>query len=170
MARDDAGGRGCRAEARVDSGRVLLSSCVDRGFCGQLEGYGYLRGGELDPLEAAFQASRGLICVAGSHGWAAALEVLSASGTHLDLALVYFDLRRKGRKPKPGVRRGTLVYVHGGRVYEVLVLSEGYPASLGELVEWSRGAIADSHTPIVAVVDRTGLVTYYEARAVTSLS
>ncbi|BAA79661.1 hypothetical protein APE_0685 [Aeropyrum pernix K1] len=160
---------GCKAAARLGVEGVFVEECFDGSYCRNLERIGYLRKGRLEPLEAAYQASRGMLCMGETRGWAAAVEVIAGLGLSLDTALVYFDLRRKGRKPLVGVRRGTLVYEHGGRVYEVLVLSEGYPLKIGSLVEWSRGASMDNHSPIVAIVDRTGLITYYEARAVRSI-
>lgn len=159
-----------RAEAVIDGGKVVLTMCVDRGFCSQLERNGYLKSGVIDGLEAFYQASKGVLCIDGSGGWVASLQVIHRLGINLDIAIVFSDLRRKGRKPREGVRRGTLVYTHGGVSYEVLVLSEGYPVALSRLVEWSRGASLDNHRPVVAVVDRTGLVTYYEAKSASSLS
>ncbi|WP_062661971.1 SEN2-like domain-containing protein [Aeropyrum camini] len=129
----------CKARARLEGGSVVLEKCFDSGYCRNLERLGYLRDRTLDPLEAAYQASRDMLCLGGIRGWRAAIGVIASLGLSLDTALVYFDLRRKGRKPLAGVRRGTLVYEHGGRVYEVLVLSEGYPLKIGSLVEWSRG-------------------------------
>jgi len=39
-----------------------------------------------------------------------------------------------------------------------------------EIAEWSRLAVSDSHDPVVAVVDESGGVTYYEARTVKELT
>ncbi len=126
--------------------------------------------GDLDVLEAAYLVYRGKASFRGESGWGAAFKLLSEAGVDVDTFFVYMDLRRRGRRPRAGVRRRTLVYQHGSTRYEVLVLSEGYPVTLGSLIEWSRVSASDGYMPIIAVVDRHGVVTYYEARAVTSIS
>jgi len=163
--------RPAAARAIVEGGLVRLVKCLDKEFCRALRSAGYLDGqGRLDPLEAVYQVSRGRIEVEGcGSSWGCVFRLLTMLDIGLDLFVVYRDLRRKGRKPFKGFRPGTLLYKHEGRVYEVLVLSEGYPVTLSQLVEWSRQSVADNHVPIVAVVDRTGVVTYYEARASRSM-
>lgn len=118
-------------------------------------------------------SSKGLdeaLKVLRDEGWGAALDVIRSLGLDLELFIVYYDLVRRGRKVRPGVRPRTLLYEDGaGRTYEVLVLNEGNSVSVESLVEWSRRAAADSHEPIIAVVDESGGVTYYQSRAARSL-
>lgn len=159
------------ARAVISGGRVILASVVDRGFYESLERNGYIRDGEVDALEAAYQASRGRLVVDGKEGWEAALAIISESRVDLPLFIVYSDLRRRGLMVWRGARRSTLVARRGGsKPIEVLVLYEGRPFSVGELAEWSRLASGDNHEPVVAVVDRLGVVTYYSVRASTILS
>ncbi len=125
---------------------------------------------EMDVYSAAYLVYRGKASFRGSSGWGAAFSLLSEAGADIDLFFVYMDLRRRGRRPQVGVRKRTLVYQHGSNRYEVLVLSEGYPVTLGSLMEWSRLSSSDGYMPVIAVVDRYGVVTYYEARAVSSIA
>ncbi len=156
--------------ASIESNNIKVKVCSKRELCKSLEEQGYMSNWELDPLEAAYQAVRGRLYLdsCGS-GWKCALKILSEFGLSLDVFIVYRDLRRKGRKPRLGFRKRTLIYEHNSRIYEVLILKEGYLERLLDLIEWSRLASADNHVPIIAVVDRTGIVTYYEARASRSL-
>ena len=159
-----------QAIASLGDSKVVLTSCLDRDFCRSLERAGYLEAGALDPIEAAYQLSRDRILLEGcGTGWKCALKLLQDFSVDPDLFTVYRDLRRKGRKPKLGFRPRTLLYEHNSKVYEVLVLSEGYVEKLSRIIEWGRQAAADNHVPIIAVVDRTGIITYYEARASRSI-
>jgi len=153
------------AEAEVVVERLADGSVsvTCRGACEDVEE-------PLSVYEAAYLVYRGRAAFMGESGWGAAFRLLGAAGADVDVFFVFMDLRRRGRRPSVGLRRRTLVYRHGSGRYEVLVLSEGYPVKLEDLVEWSRVSASDGYTPIIAVVDRHGIVTYYEARAVTSLS
>lgn len=109
--------------------------------------------------------------IAERRDWAGALRIISEQGVDLELFLVYYDLRRRGRKVRPGHRPRTLLLEERpGRVAEVLVLSEGRPVRASDIVEWSRLAVSDSHEPVLAIVDENGGITYYEARVVSELS
>jgi tRNA-intron endonuclease len=155
----------------LDGVSIKVAACIDEAFCESLRRAGYLsEDGTLDPLEAVYQVSRGRAELEGcGGGWSCAIQMMAVLEIDLDLFTVYRDLRRKGRRPRKGFRRKTLLYEREGRIYEVLVLSEGYVETLRSIIEWSRQAAADDHVPIIAVVDRTGLVTYYEARASRSI-
>ncbi len=121
-------------------------------------------------MEAAYSAASGKNLCPGFDGWEGAMRILAREGIWLPLFIVYYDLRKRGRKARRGVRTNTLVYGHGGRRVEVLVLEEGTGVEVRSLLEWSRIASGDGYTPVVAIVDRNGGVTYYEARALESLS
>ncbi len=167
-----AGTRDVEAYARASlRGELRLVDCLSERFCSQLEAHGSLRDGVIDPLEGAFQAARGRIIVDGSTGWPAALRVVEALIGDVDYFIVYYDLRRRGRRVRRGVRRRTLlVYYSPRRVAEVLVLSEGRRVTVESIIEWSRLASADGHEPVVAVVDSYGRATYYEARAARTIA
>ena len=121
-------------------------------------------------MDAAYTAATGKSPCPGIEGWEGALRILELEGIWMPLFLVYYDLRKRGRRARRGVRPNTLVYSHGSRRIEVLVLEEGDAVSVGSLLEWSRIASGDGHTPVVAIVDRNGGITYYETRALESLS
>ncbi len=148
---------------------VRIAECPDEHLCRVLEERGYLEGDRVDPWEAAFMLARcTATTVGGSCGWLDALRAAGLGGPP-EMFFVYYDLRKRGRLVRRGVRKGTLLVVERGiaRV-EVKVLVEGAPISVGELVTWSRLAAADEKEPVVAIVSGHGEVTYYTARAVTS--
>ncbi len=160
------------ALAHVEQGRVVISECVSTRFCNQLRSAGALRGdNEVNVLEAAYQLVRGRLGVRGyEQGWLGGLRLISDLIGDIDYFIVYYDLRRRGRRVRQGVRPRTLIVSRGGaRDYEVLVLSEGTPTSFGYLSEWSRLSVRDGFTPVVAIVDGYGIVAYYEARSVSTL-
>ncbi len=158
-----------RLVLRLSGDGVAVAGCLEERVCRALEERGYLRGGLLDPFEAGYMLAR---CTArleeGGCGWVEALRAAGLGGA-AEMFLVYFDLRRRGRIVRRGIRRGTLLVYKGGvaRV-EVRVLVEGSPVSIGDLIEWSRTAAGDGKEPVIAVVSGHGDVTYYSARAVTS--
>ncbi|MEM1774157.1 MAG: hypothetical protein QXO93_03490, partial [Acidilobaceae archaeon] len=76
----------------------------------------------------------------------------------------------KGKRVKARVKDNTLLIpLSPGKVLEILVLEEGVHMTLEGLAEWSRGVQALNHIPIIAIVDKTGVITYYEARTMTQL-
>lgn len=141
-------------------------------FCNQLERAGAKRGETIDPLEAAYQLVRGRLAVEGlPGGWIGGIQLASMTVGDPDLFIVYYDLRRRGRRVRRGIRERTLLVARGeGRELEVLVLSEGAKTTFRDIAEWSRLAARDGFTPVVAIVDGYGVVTYYEARRTQSLS
>ncbi len=159
-----------RALVRIDGGVVRLVECLDRDFCRALESSGYLASGALEGLEAAYQCVAGGVEDEGGDGWGCALRIVSSLGIWLPLLIVYMDLRRRGRKPRPGARDNTLWVSFGSRRVEFLVVEEGGSLSFERLGLWSRLAAGDGFTPVIAIVDRVGGITYYEARVVEGLS
>ncbi len=153
-----------------EKGKVTVEECLEKRICRVLEARGYLSGRILDPLEAAFMVSRCVAEVATKGcGWFEALSVVEEAGLPLAMFFVYYDLRKRGRIVRRGIRRGTLIVDTGGsRPLEVRVLRGGSPISIGDLIEWSRIAAGDGKEPVIAVVDGHGDVTYYTARAVRS--
>jgi len=161
---------GVHVRARLEGGGLVLAECIVERTCRLMEAHGSLAGGRLDPLEAAYQAARGRLEVEGVVGWPAALLIIERLIGDFDLFLVYFDLRRRGRRVRRGVRPRTLVVEYTqSRKVEILVLSEGAHMPLSRIVEWSELAAADDREPVVAVVDSYGRTTYYEARASRSV-
>lgn len=112
-----------------------------------------------------------VINVLRSEGWQKALRILEELKVDVELFLVYYDLVRRGKKVRVGLRERTLIYEDGsGRIYEVLVLREGERISVQQLIVWGRRASADSHEPLIAVIDENGGVTYYETHVLRSFS
>ncbi|MGC9072427.1 MAG: tRNA-intron endonuclease family protein [Acidilobus sp.] len=121
--------------------------------------------GQEEAYERAFSA------VKDRGDWPEALNTIGSLGLDFELFLVYYDLRRRGRRVALGRRpRTLLVEERPSRIAEVLVLSEGRPVKPSEIAEWSRLAVSDSHEPVLAIVDESGIITYYEARVVTDLT
>ncbi len=148
---------------------LRIVECFEERLCRILEDRGVLANGVLDELEAAYLIARCRARVGVECGWVKAIEVLSGPDK-VDLFLVYYDLRKRGRRVVRGYRRRTLIVYRGSsRPVEVLVLSEGSLVTIGDIIEWSRIASGDGKDPVVAVVDGHGNVTYYEARAVSTL-
>ncbi len=158
-------------EGRLEGCGVRVEECGDAELCRILEDRGYLEGEVIDALEAFYQAVRGKLFIRGGlSGWDAALAIVESCREPLKTFIVYLDLRRRGRLPRRGLRPGTLEFREGQRVYEVLILEEGEVTTYGSLAEWSRSAVADGRHPVIAIVDRNGDVTYYEARVSKTLS
>ncbi len=157
-----------KARATIEDGLVKITECIERDLCKTLTAYGYIRDGYLEPLEAAYQASKGNLSINGSEKWSAVFHILDGCSIKISVFIVYIDLRNRGRRVYRGLRHGTL-YVKMGKGLEILVLEEGTPVTLRRLMDWSRQVVADGFEPIIAVVDRNGGVTYYEARIVEDL-
>ncbi len=159
-------------EVRVDEGVVALAACHAEHFCRSLEERGYLESGRLYPLEAAFQASRGRVALAdGQAGWGAFLEIVRSARVPLKLAIVYRLLRNRYAEVREWTRPSTLLArPRSGRPLEVLVLEEGEEITIEGLLGWSEAAAKDGHEPVIAVVDRNGQTTFYEARSVGAIA
>ncbi|MEM0366022.1 MAG: hypothetical protein QXR02_01170 [Acidilobaceae archaeon] len=159
-----------KAIVKISDEGIVLDKCIDSEFCSNLGRLGYIRDNIVEPLEVAYQASLGTIEFNGLSGWEASLQILSMLRIRLSLFLVYHDLRTKGKRVKARVKDNTLLIpLSPGKVLEILVLEEGVHMTLEGLAEWSRGVQALNHIPIIAIVDKTGVITYYEARTMTQL-
>lgn len=159
------------ARASIAQGSVQLVECMDQSFCDVLRQRNYLTDNIIEPLEAMLQAVRGRLEVENiGTGWQAFLAIATLLNVELKLAIVYLDLRKRYPEVRKGPRPDTLL-ARGkrGRPLEVLVLEEGEEVTVSQLGSWSTAASGDGHDPVVAVVDRNGQVTYYEARTVTQL-
>jgi len=152
------------AVVRVEGGRIVLVECRGERACRELDSM------EPDPLEVAYRVVKGVIEVEGSGtGWSPAFLLLESLQVPVDLFLVFYDLRRRGRRVRRGVRPGTLLAEYGSRRFEILVLSLGSRRRLESLLDWSRLATADDREPVIAVVDGYGSVTYYTARVTEAI-
>ncbi len=88
--------------------------------------------------------------------------------------LLYSDLRRRGYIVKPGYSKGLeyRVYRRGAEVgkepakYLVVGLVEGKPVAIQELVSTANSAKLSQKDLILAVIDRQGEITYYDASEV----
>ncbi|BEP16981.1 hypothetical protein PYJP_03330 [Pyrofollis japonicus] len=80
---------------------------------------------------------------------------------------VYLDLKRRGRHPVPGPRPHTLLLKkrknENKYTHYVLVLEENRPVTLETLYSFIREAYSNDWEPVLAIVDRYGDITYYEA-------
>lgn len=79
---------------------------------------------------------------------------------------VLLDLRERGRKAKSGYSPKELLYTKGSQRVLVLVLEENTLVTASEIADWVRSAIMRGYTPVIAVVDAHGDVTYYAASLV----
>jgi len=76
---------------------------------------------------------------------------------------VLLDLRERGRRAKSGFSPRELFYTKGSEKVLVLVLEENTLIQASKIVEWVKSAIMREFTPIIAIVDAHGDVTYYSA-------
>jgi len=85
-----------------------------------------------------------------------------------DLYIVYRDLRKRGYIPRivHDAAPPTILFSRGkeGEIkYSVFILSEGKPISVTDLVEIVEKALKNKRIPILAIVDKDGNISYYEA-------
>lgn len=154
----------------MGSDRIVLEKCFDQEFCVNMLKSGFIDlKGNIDPLEAIHLLALGRISIDDRTGWEEALRLIDRFNVGLSLFLVYHDLRKRGRRVKLGLRPNTLVLNMGSRRVEVLVLEEGKLMTLSDLAEWSKSCIASGYEPVVAIVDRYGVITYYEARVTSEI-
>lgn len=81
---------------------------------------------------------------------------------------VLLDLRERGRRARSGYSPRELLYVKGSEKVLVLVLEENTLIEASSILDWVRSALMRGYTPVVAVVDAHGDVTYYSASVVRS--
>ena len=132
------------------------------------EGYGYEGpdGLHLSPLEAVYLVYKGRL-IATMDGQEMSFRDLMAYYSRRDemmwvMFTVYYDLRKRGRKPVQGPSRNSLVFKdpRGGLV-EVYVLEESRMISLTDVLEMLEASVRNGRIPVLAIVDRHGDVTYY---------
>ena len=79
----------------------------------------------------------------------------------------YLDLRRRGRHPVPGPRPHTFLLrrrkTEQKYTHYILVLEENRLVNLEALYSFIREAFSNGWEPVLAIVDRYGDLTYYEA-------
>jgi tRNA-intron endonuclease len=163
-----------QAECEIKENRITLTKCYVPSFCKRLIERSYLdpKSKALDPLEAALWASREQISINGKTGWDVAIDVISILRIPLKLLIAYVALRRRYPNVYRWVRKDTLLAYGegGGKKIEVLVLEEGEEVLVEDIIQWSIAASKDDHDPVIAIVDRNGSITFYEAKAVTTLA
>ncbi len=164
-----------QADSIIINNKVVVTKCYVPSFCKRLIDRSYMDPKEksLDPLEAALWLSRGQLGIERKTGWTIALNLISIFKIPLKIFITYLIHRRRYPKVYQWTRRDTLV-AYGlekqNKKIEVLVLEEGEEVLIEDIVNWSIAASKDDHEPLIAIVDRNGSVTFYEARAVSRLT
>jgi len=164
-----------QAEAELRDGKVVITKCYSPSFCKRFRERSYLdpETNVIETLEAALWLAREQLSLRGESGWAAAVNLIVKAKVPLKIFITYVALRRRYPRVYRWVREDTLIAygVEGDKKkIEVLVLEEGEEVLIEDVVKWSVAASKDDHDPIIAIVDRNGSVTFYEARAVTELA
>lgn len=159
-----------KIKTRIENDKIVIVECIDRNLCESLRVDGYIKGNEISPLEALYQATRSTVQIEEKSGWDAALRALEALGISLGLFLVYQDLRRRGKRVRPGFRENALVFERDDRLVEVIVLEEGKKIRVERLVEKIREIQASGREVNIAIVDESGTISYYHGRLVKRLS
>lgn len=142
---------------------------------------GELQGGKLilSGIEVLYLMEREKVALSDPSGkridFPSLVEALSAEDPEVWLRfLLYSDLRRRGYIVKPGYSKGLeyRVYRRGAEVgkepakYLVVGLVEGRAVTVPELVSISNSAKLSKKDLILAVIDRQGEITYYDASEV----
>lgn len=157
----------------LDKGRLRVVNCREaKSLCSSLLKSGFMSEDHyVDALEALYQTALENAVYEGRDGWRAVVELLKILDIELSLFLVYYDLRKKGRRVKtsPYPRSDLVLEGSSGRIAELLVLEAGERVKLRDIAEWARLVQASSHVPVVAIVDELGAITYYEVSALTTL-
>jgi tRNA-intron endonuclease len=155
----------------VNENKIAIEKCLDQEFCANLVRMGFADiKGNVELLETLYLLASHKITIEGKTGWEEALKYAMRFNVKLSLFMVYHDLRKRGRKVRLGTRPNTLILNLGSRRTEILVLEEGVLMTLEDLAEWSRSSMSSGYEPVIAIVDRYGVITYYEARAVYSIT
>lgn len=142
---------------------------------------GELQGGRLtlSDVEVLYMLEREKIWLYGPSGerieFPSLVEAISDEDPEVWLRyLLYSDLRRRGYIVKPGYSRGLeyRVYRRGAEVgkepakYLVVGLAEGKAVTIQELASLAESAKLSNKDLILAVIDRQGEITYYDASEV----
>jgi tRNA-intron endonuclease len=134
----------------------------------------------LSGVEVLYLMEREKIELSGSSGagidFPSLVEALSEDDPEVWLRfLLYSDLRRRGYIVKPGYTKGLeyRVYRRGAEVgkepakYLVVGLVEGRAVTVPELASIANSAKLSKKDLILAVIDRQGEITYYDASEVS---
>lgn len=78
------------------------------------------------------------------------------------LFTVYFDLRKRGKRAKPGLTNSDIIVEHQKESMRIFVTEENTQLSLQTIIEWIEDSLRKGYKPLMAVVDMYGDVTYYE--------
>ncbi len=149
----------------VTEGRKLkVVECISSRLCTKLEELGKLSpDGYLDVYEAGYLAYKGMLELNGKVGDTAFEKVLPLIDDFL-MFQVYLDLRKRGKRVIRGPAERSLLIIEPNRIIEVHVLGEGEHITPGALADLADYSTANSRIPIVAIVDSTGIITYYNMR------
>ncbi len=149
----------------VTEGRKLkIVECVSSRLCTKLEELGKLSpDGYLDVYEAGYLAYKGMLELNGKVGDTAFEKILPLIDDFL-MFQVYLDLRKRGKRVIRGPAKRSLLIIEPNRIIEVHVLGEGEHITPGALADLADYSTANSRIPIVAIVDSTGIITYYNMR------
>ena len=151
-------------KAELRNGKIYIGECGELRLCSKLRVDQRLdEDGFLDLLEAGYLAFQGLLCVEDKCGWDA-FSIISRLVGDLSLLTVYIDLRRRGKRVIRGPLRDSLLVLGGSRSVEIHVLAEYREVNLSDLIGRLKLSVANNRNPVLAIVDRTGIITYYEAR------
>jgi tRNA splicing endonuclease len=152
----------------IESGKLRLVKCLSERLCNKLEEYGKIKDNILDIYEAGFLAYKGMLEVDGKRGEDAFEKILPLIDDFL-VFQVYLDLRKKGKKVIRGPVRRSLLLIEGAHVYEIHVLGEGELTTPRDMVKLAEYSSANARHPVVAIVDSTGIITYYTMRKSDSI-
>lgn len=150
-------------------GRLRVEGCEDLLARMGLGARGVSGGFILDISEAAYLIFTESARLVDGSGYLVSLDDLFRRySTHRSDWIrftVLLDLRLRGRRARAGYSSDTLLLE--GREGEslVFVAEENSPLTAGEIHEWVESASLKGFTPIIALVDANGDVTYYLMRA-----
>lgn len=125
----------------------------------------YPRGAVLDPLEVAYLLHEDRAVVYGEGRRALTLrdlvEMFSDKKEWWLLFTVVHDLFKRGRVVKRGFGENDLILERDGHKYQIFVAEENVFLPISVVLEWVESSMSKGYTPVIAVVDMYGDVTYY---------
>ena len=151
----------------TSEGRIVVTRGGERLREGRINEKG-LR--ELHPVEAAYPVYTDRLKRRDELGQELGLEELFKridSDMLWILFIVYSDLRRKGKRVRPGPDPRVLYIERGDNVVEMLVLEENSVVSPEEILQFIKRALSKGFEPMIAIVDMYGDITYYEISKVS---
>ncbi len=122
---------------------------------------------ELDVYEALYRLKRGDLIVFShkkeSLSWIELARIHSKRDPTVWIMFsVYYDLRERGRRVKPGPHQnGFTLYVGEKPVASVFVAEETVSFKIRRLIEWLEYSRRIGREAIMAIVDKHGDVSYY---------